>query len=97
MEDNKEVKLLSYGRPHIVVEDNNGNCVMCGVEFGCDVTGGTIVSGAAKGDLTGYTLEFSAEEKEPIYSIKKTVGSGTDYPFDQLGDADSELTIVSGT
>ena len=30
-------------------------------------------------------------------SIKKTVGSGTDYPFDQLGDADSELTIVSGT
>ena len=32
-EDNKEVKLLSYGRPHIVVEDNNGNCVMCGVEW----------------------------------------------------------------
>jgi hypothetical protein len=47
--------------------------------------------------MSGYTLEFSAEEKEPIYSIKKTNGSGTDYPFDQLGDADSELTIVSGT
>ena len=35
-EDNKEVKLLSYGRPHIVVEDNNGNCVMCGVEYWSD-------------------------------------------------------------
>jgi hypothetical protein len=29
--------------------------------------------------------------------IKRTAGSGTDYPFDALGDADSELTIVSGT
>jgi len=92
-----QIKLISYNRVQIFVQDNNDNVFLLGLDNGCDVTGGTIVSGAAKGDMSGYTLEFSAEEKEPIYSIKKTNGSGTDYPFDQLGDADSELTIVSGT
>tara|TARA_Y100001938_G_C7962324_1_gene364958 strand:+ start:57 stop:671 length:615 start_codon:yes stop_codon:yes gene_type:complete len=92
-----QIKLMSYNRVQIFVQDNNDNVFLLGLDNGCDVTNGTIVSGAAKGDMSGYTLEFSAEEKEPIYSIKKTNGSGTDYPFDQLGDADSELTIVSGT
>ena len=92
-----QIKLLCYNRVQIFVQDTNDNVFLLGIDNGCDVTGGTIVSGAGKGDLTGYTIEFGAEEKQPIYSIKKTVGSGTDYPFDQLGDADSELTIVSGT
>ena len=92
-----QIKLLCYNRVQIFVQDTNDNVFLLGVDNGCDVSGGTIVSGAAKGDLTGYTIEFTAEEKEPIYNIKKTLGSGTDYPFDQLGDADSELTIVSGT
>ncbi len=92
-----EIKLLCYNRVQIFVQDTNDNVFLLGMDNGCDVTGGTIVSGAGKGDMSGYTIEFSAEEKEPIFSIKKTNGSGTDYPFDQLGDADSELTIVSGT
>ena len=92
-----QIKLLCYNRVQIFVQDTNDNVFLLGLNNGCDVSGGTIVSGAGKGDLTGYTIEFTAEEKEPIYNIKKTLGSGTDYPFDQLGDADSELTIVSGT
>ena len=92
-----QIKLLCYNRVQIFVQDTNDNVFLLGMDNGCDVTGGTIVSGAGKGDLSGYTIEFSAEEKEPIFSIIKTNGSGTDYPFDQLGDADSELTIVSGT
>ncbi len=92
-----QIKLLCYNRVQIFVQDTNDNVFLLGMDNGCDVTGGTIVSGAGKGDMSGYTIEFSAEEKEPIFSIKKTNGSGTDYPFDQLGDADSELTIVSGT
>ena len=92
-----QIKLLCYNRVQIFVQDTNDNVFLLGVDNGCDVSGGTIVSGAGKADLTGYTIEFTAEEKEPIYNIKKTHGSGTDYPFDQLGDADSELTIVSGT
>ncbi len=62
-EDNNEIKLLAYGRPHIVVEDYNGNAYLVGLEHGADVTGGTIASGAAMGDMSGYTLTFNAMER----------------------------------
>ena len=68
-EDNKELKLLAYGRPHIVVEDYNENLFIMGLENGADVSGGTIVTGAAMGDLSGYTLAFTAQEKVPANFI----------------------------
>jgi len=67
--DNLEVKLLAFGRPHIVVEDYNGNFWLVGKENGADVTGGSIVTGAAMGDLAGYTLTFTAMERKPANSI----------------------------
>jgi hypothetical protein len=63
--DNKQIKLLSYGRPQVIVEDNNNNFFFCGLEHGMDVTGGTIVSGAAIGDLSGYTLTLTGMEPVP--------------------------------
>ena len=63
--DNKELKLLSYARPHIVVHDYNGNAFLMGLEHGGDVTGGTITTGAAMGDLSGYTLTMTGQEKTP--------------------------------
>jgi hypothetical protein len=63
--DNKQIKLLAYGRPQVIVEDNNGNLFYCGTEHGMDVTGGTIVSGAAMGDLSGYTLTLTGMEPVP--------------------------------
>ena len=33
-EDNKEIKLLAYGRPHVAVEDYNGNVFVMGLEHG---------------------------------------------------------------
>src|SRR6056297_3100694 len=62
-EDNKELKLLAWGRPHIVVEDRNGSSWLFGLERGAEVAGGTAVSGGAMGDLSGYTLNMTAEEK----------------------------------
>lgn len=64
-EDHKELKLMSYGRPHIVVHDYNGNAFLMGAEHGCEVTGGTIVTGTAMGDLSGYTLTLTATEQLP--------------------------------
>jgi hypothetical protein len=61
----KQLKLLSYGRPQVIVEDNNGNFFFCGLEHGMEVTGGTIVSGTAMGDLSGYTLELKGMERVP--------------------------------
>jgi hypothetical protein len=65
IDDHKELKLLSYSRPHVVVEDNNGNLFLAGLEYGMDVTGGTIVTGGAMADLSGYTLSLTGMEKVP--------------------------------
>ncbi len=64
-EDQKAIKLLSYNRPHVIIEDNNGNRFVSGLEYGSDVTGGTVVTGATMADMSGYTLTFTGMEKEP--------------------------------
>lgn len=69
VKDHKQIKLLSYGRPQVIVEDNNGNFFWCGLEHGMDVSGGTIVTGAAMGDLSGYTLTLSGQENVPANFI----------------------------
>ena len=76
-EDNKELKLMAYGRPHVIVEDYNKNLFVMGLENGADVSGGTIVTGAAMGDLSGYTLTLTAMEKAPANFIFKTSATET--------------------
>ena len=58
----KEVKLLAYGRPHILIEDNNGDIWVMGEEFGAEMNA-TTSSGASLGDKSGYELSFAAMEK----------------------------------
>jgi hypothetical protein len=74
-EDHKTVKLLAYGSPSILVEDNNGNVFLAGKEHGCDISGGTIVSGGSMSDMSGYTLTFSGMEREPA-NFLQDAGSG---------------------
>ena len=69
-EDHNTIKLLSFGRPNIIIEDNNGNAFISGIEYGSDVTGGTVVTGGAMGDLSGYTLSFTGMEKKPANFIE---------------------------
>jgi|TARA_R100000664_G_C2746687_1_gene134320 hypothetical protein len=59
-----EIKLLAVSRPHIIVEDYNGNFRLVGKDHGCELTTGTFSSGAAMGDLYGYSLTFVAQETE---------------------------------
>jgi hypothetical protein len=61
----KEIKLLSYGRPRVVVEFNNGDFQLMGLEHGAELTTAAISSGTALGDLNGYTLTMVAMEKIP--------------------------------
>ena len=63
--DHKELKLLSFARPHVIVEDNNGNFFLAGLEHGCDVTGGTIVTGGAMADASAYTITLTGMERVP--------------------------------
>lgn len=91
-EDNKEIKLLAYGRPHIAVEDYNGNVFVMGLEHGAEVTGGTIVTGAAMADLSGYTLTFNAQELKPANFVDSPTAAD---PFDAMTSA--TVTITEGT
>lgn len=61
----KTVKLLAYGRPRIVVETRNHEFFLAGLDQGCDVTAGTVSSGTAMGDFSGYSLTFTAMEISP--------------------------------
>ena len=82
-EDHKAIKLLSFNRPRIIIEDNNGNAFLSGLKYGMDVTGGTVVTGGAMADMSGYTLTFTGMEKAPA---------------NFLGDAPASVgfTVVAG-
>lgn len=94
-EDQKELKLIAWSRPHVAVLDHNDNVRVCGLLEGMDATGGTIESGTAKGDLTGYRLTLVAQEKTPANFISGTAGSSASaYPFDNLS---AIVTITAGS
>jgi hypothetical protein len=73
IKDHKQIKLLTYGKPQVIVEDNNGNFFYCGLKHGMDVSGGTIVTGAAMGDLSGYTLVLTGMEPVPANFLGATL------------------------
>ena len=58
------MKLLSYGRPQVIVQDYNGNYFLAGIENGVEVAVNT-ATGAAMGDLNGYNLTLTGTEKSP--------------------------------
>jgi hypothetical protein len=63
-----------------------------GKNYGAEVTGGTIVTGAAMGDLSGYTLTMEAQEQLPANFIN---GAVVNNPF--AGLAGAVETIVVGS
>jgi hypothetical protein len=58
---NVELQKAISQRPHIFVEDNNGNYFAVGLTRGCNING-TSTTGTALGDMNGYTLTITAEE-----------------------------------
>ena len=77
-----ELQIIAHARPVVVVEDYYGNQLLCGYENGCEVTGGTIVTGAAAGDLTGFTLVMEGIEETAPYFVDSGVGSGNATQID---------------
>lgn len=91
-EDNKELKLIAFGRPHVAIEDYNGNVFLMGREHGADVSGGTIVTGAAMGDLSGYTLTLTAMETLPANFVDSPTAAD---PY--AGMTSATVTVTEGT
>jgi hypothetical protein len=65
VQTHKEVKLLTYGRPNIIVRTNANQFFMAGLVRGMDVTAGTIGNGTNLGDMSGYSLTFTGQEAIP--------------------------------
>ena len=91
-EDNKEIKLLAYGRPHVAVEDYNGNVFIMGLEHGAEVTGGSIVTGAGMADLSGYTLSLVGQEVAAANFVASPTAAD---PY--AGMSSATVTITVGT
>jgi len=58
----KQIKLLAWGRPHVVIRTNAGNFFLAGLEHGMDVTTALVSNGTAMGDLNGFTLTLVGQE-----------------------------------
>jgi hypothetical protein len=69
VQTHKTIKLLAYGRPHIVVRNRNNQFFLAGFNRGMDVTAGSVANGTALGDLSGYTLTFTGMENVPANFI----------------------------
>jgi len=80
-----ELQLASFGRPQVIVEDYNGNFLLVGIENGCTVSVNQ-VTGSAMGELSGYNLTITAQERELSYLVDPTI----------IGD-DTQTTIIVGT
>jgi hypothetical protein len=83
-----QLKLMAYGRPQIVLWTMNGDALLVGEREGADVTGGTIQTGGALGDLYGYSVTFTGQEQLPAAFLS---GSTTTSPFAGLS---AQPTIV---
>lgn len=68
----EEIVKIAKARPHVVIKTYNDEYLMVGAVHGADVTGGTIVTGAALGDLTGFTLTLVGQETLPAYFVDGT-------------------------
>ena len=86
-----QLKLMAYGRPIIAVTTLAGDTLLVGKTQGADVTAGTIQTGAALGDLYGYSVVFTGLEQLPAGFIS---GSTAISPFGKLT---VQPTIVSGS
>ena len=56
-----ELQKVIANRPHVFIQDNNGNYLAVGMTRGT-MTTGTISTGIALGDLNGYTLTITGQE-----------------------------------
>ena len=85
-----ELQNISKGRNVLFVQDNNDNFWMLGYKDGVQVTAFTTASGTAKGDMSGYTITFTGEEKDKAYLLDQEAG---DTPFEQF----PSVEVVAGT
>ena len=86
----KQLELVGKNRLVVFVQDNNDNIWMVGRFDGAEVTAASTATGVAKGDLNGYTITLTAEEKNKAYRLE----SFTSIPFDNFAGITVSTTNV---
>tara|TARA_B100000767_G_scaffold254381_1_gene259736 strand:+ start:2212 stop:2742 length:531 start_codon:yes stop_codon:yes gene_type:complete len=70
----EQLKLIAVARPHVCVEDYNGNYFVVGLLNGAELNGGSIQTGGTMDSLTGYSgLTFNAQEVNPPFFVTPAV------------------------
>jgi hypothetical protein len=70
-----EIKLLAQATMIAVAKDNNGKYWLIGRNSGIDLTTGTLGTGTAFGDRSGFDLTFSGSEPEPMLEVNSSVAA----------------------
>ena len=92
----KNIKLLSFGRPRIIVRTMTDQFFLMGLEQGADVTGGTVSSGQALGDFNGYSLEFTSQETIPSPFMKCATEAELKTLFNTVADGSGDDAVIVG-
>ena len=90
----KNVKLLAYGRPRIVVRTMTDQFFLMGLTQGADVTAGTVSSGSALGDFNGYNLTFEAMEVSPANFLDVSTEAQLKTLFEDGAGVDAQIVTA---
>ena len=74
--ESEELTLLDQARLFVIVKDMNGTYWTVGAYHAADKLSGTSVTGAAFGDLNGYTYSISSKESVRMLEVDSTVIAG---------------------
>lgn len=78
-----ELQNMAKGRLVVFVQDSNDNIWMVGYHTSAEVTAFTTQTGVNKGDMNGYNITFTAEEKNKAYMLD-AFDPATEDPFDNF-------------
>lgn len=92
----KNIKLLSFGRPRIIVRTMTDQFFLMGLEQGADVTGGTVSSGQSLSDFNGYSLEFTSQETIPSPFMKCATEAELKTLFNTVADGSGDDAVIVG-
>jgi len=70
-----EIRLLAQNTLIVVVKDNNDAFWLIGRKNGVDLTSGSMATGTAFGDRSGFDLNFTGIEPDPMLAVNSTVAN----------------------
>jgi hypothetical protein len=88
----KQMKLLAWGRPTVMIQTFSNQFLLAGLENGMDVVTTTITNGTAMGDLVGYTVTMQGMEIIPANHVNIASPYGTTEILAKVGVGASIIT-----